>query len=113
MIQLLIDDGTSVECFKTLFPNSGITIQDVDSQALLEVALVENVHRQDLNAIELAHAFRALHESGATQEEVGRRFGLDRSTVANHLRLLELPSEFQQDVEEAPSRPATPRRCSR
>jgi len=78
-----------------------ITIQDVDSQALLEVALVENVQRQDLNAIELAHAFRALHESGATQEEVGRRVGLDRSTVANHLRLLELPSEFQQDVEEA------------
>jgi ParB family chromosome partitioning protein len=77
-----------------------VTIQDVDSRALLEIALVENVQRRDLNAIELAHAFRALHEAGATQEEVGRRVGLDRSTVANHLRLLELPSEFQQDVEE-------------
>jgi ParB family chromosome partitioning protein len=63
------------------------------------VALVENVQRDDLNAIELAHAFRALAETGATQEEIGERVSLDRSTVANHLRLLELPREYQEDVE--------------
>ncbi len=74
-------------------------VADVADRARLEVALVENVQRRDLNPIELAHAFRALGEAGATQEEIGQRVGLDRSTVANHLRLLELPSELQADVE--------------
>jgi len=75
-------------------------VKDVDEQDLLEIALVENVQRHDLNPIELAHAFRALAESGATQEEIGERVGLDRSTVANSLRLLDLSREVQQDVEE-------------
>jgi ParB family chromosome partitioning protein len=74
-------------------------VQDVEPQDLLEVALVENVQRRDLNPIELAHAFRALAAAGHTQDEVGQRVGLDRSTVANHLRLLELPKELQEDVE--------------
>ena len=76
-------------------------VKDVDNRDLLEIALVENVQRHDLNPIELAHAFRALAENGATQEEIGERVGLDRSTVANSLRLLDLPREVQQDVEEA------------
>jgi ParB family chromosome partitioning protein len=75
-------------------------VKDVDERDLLEIALVENVQRHDLNPIELAHAFRALAENGATQEEIGERVGLDRSTVANSLRLLDLPREFQQDIEE-------------
>ena len=75
-------------------------VKDVASPDLLELALVENVQRHDLNPIELALAFRALADAGATQEEVGRRVGVDRSTVANHLRLLELPRELQADVEE-------------
>lgn len=74
-------------------------VADLEDRARLEVALVENVQRRDLNAIELAHAFRALGDAGATQEEIGARVGLDRSTVANHLRLLDLPSEIQADVE--------------
>jgi ParB family chromosome partitioning protein len=74
-------------------------VQDVEPRDLLEVALVENVQRRDLNPIELAQAFRALLEAGRTQDEVGERVGLDRSTVANHLRLLELPKELQEDVE--------------
>jgi ParB family chromosome partitioning protein len=74
-------------------------VQDVEPRDLLEVALVENVQRRDLNPIELAQAFRALLEVGHTQNEVGERVGLDRSTVANHLRLLELPKELQEDVE--------------
>ena len=74
-------------------------VQDVEPSALLEVALVENVQRRDLNPIELAHAFRALLAAGHTQDEVGARVGLERSTVANHLRLLELPKELQEDVE--------------
>jgi ParB family chromosome partitioning protein len=75
-------------------------VADVAPQERLELALVENVQRRDLNPIELALAFRALGAAGATQEEVGARVGLDRSTVANHLRLLELPRELQEDVEE-------------
>jgi len=74
-------------------------VKDVASRDLLEMALVENVQRRDLNPIELALAFRALTEGGATQEQVGERVGLDRSTIANHLRLLELPRELQQEVE--------------
>ena len=74
-------------------------VAELDSQERLEVALVENVQRADLNPIELALAFRALADNGATQERIGKRVGLDRSTVANHLRILELPKEFQEDVE--------------
>ncbi len=74
-------------------------VSDVADRDRLELALIENVQRADLNPIELAHAFKALCASGATQEDVGERVGLDRSTVANHLRLLELPREFQADVE--------------
>jgi ParB family chromosome partitioning protein len=74
-------------------------VKDVAAPDLLELALVENVQRHDLNPIELALAFRALADGGSTQEQVGRRLGIDRSTVANHLRLLELPRELQGDVE--------------
>jgi ParB family chromosome partitioning protein len=76
-------------------------VADVEPEDRLALALVENVQRRDLNPIELAHAFRALADTGATQEEIGERVGLDRSTVANHLRLLELRREFQEDVEAA------------
>ena len=75
------------------------TVQDVDPDERLAVALVENVQRQDLNPIEMAHAFHSLAERGATQEEIGRSVGLDRSSVANHLRLLELPRALQEDLE--------------
>jgi ParB family chromosome partitioning protein len=75
-------------------------VKDVAAPDLLEVALVENVQRRDLNPIELALAFRALLDGGATQDEVGRRVGVDRSSVANHVRMLELPRELQADVEE-------------
>lgn len=75
-------------------------VADVAERERLELALVENVQRHDLNPIELALAFRELADGGATQEEIGKRVGLDRSSVANHLRLLELPRELQLDVEE-------------
>ena len=74
-------------------------ILDATDRAVVEMALVENVQRADLNPIELAVAFRALIEDESmTQEEVGRRVGLDRSTVANHLRLLDLSEDIQQDL---------------
>jgi len=75
------------------------TIQNIAPQELLEVALVENVQRRDLNPIELALAFRALADAGRTQEQIGEQVGLERPTIANHLRLLELAKEAQEDVE--------------
>jgi ParB family chromosome partitioning protein len=80
-------------------PSIPAVVKDVAAPDLLELALVENVQRHDLNPIELALAFRALVEGGATQEAVGQRVGVERSTVANHLRLLDLPREIQADVE--------------
>lgn len=76
-----------------------VVVLDATDRAVLEMALVENVQRADLNPMELAHAYDELvRHKGMTQEEVGRRVGLDRSSVANHLRLLELPAEVQQDL---------------
>jgi len=74
-------------------------IADVDPEERLELAIVENVQRHDLNPIELAHAYRALSQRGVTQEEIGRRVGKDRSSIANLLRLLDLPVDMQADVE--------------
>jgi ParB family transcriptional regulator, chromosome partitioning protein len=74
-------------------------VLDATDRQVVEMALVENVQRADLNPMELAEAFRVLiDDEGMTQEEAGRRVGLDRSSVANHLRLLELPREIQQDL---------------
>jgi ParB family chromosome partitioning protein len=74
-------------------------IIDATDRSVIEMAVVENVQRAELNPIELAQAFQMLvDDEGMTQEEVGRRVGLERSSVANHLRLLELPAEIQQDV---------------
>jgi ParB family chromosome partitioning protein len=74
-------------------------VADVAPQARLEIAIVENVQRHDLNPMELAYAYRALADAGATQDEIGRKVSMDRSSVANHLRLLELPREIQEDIE--------------
>lgn len=70
-----------------------------DDRDKLLLALVENLSRQDLNAIEEAIAYRQLNEEfGFTQEEIGRRVGKNRSTVANLMRLLSLPDSMQQAV---------------
>ncbi|MBX6770801.1 MAG: ParB/RepB/Spo0J family partition protein [Chloroflexi bacterium] len=72
-------------------------IKDVTPQGMLELALVENVQRADLNPLEEAAAYRTLiEEFGLTQEEVARRVGRDRSTVANMIRLLALPDAVQE-----------------
>ncbi len=74
-------------------------VADVDPKERLELAIVENVQRQDLNPIELANAYRALADRGATQDEIGKSVGKNRSSVANLLRLLELPVDIQGDIE--------------
>lgn len=74
-------------------------VRDVTDQLAAVYGLVENLQRADLNAIEKAQAFARIQAlTEGTQEEVGRQVGLDRSTVANFQRLLELPEEVQQHV---------------
>lgn len=72
-----------------------VIVREADEQLKLELALIENIQRQDLNAIEEAIAYKALvDEFNLTQEQVGKRVGKSRSNVANTLRLLELPEEM-------------------
>jgi ParB family chromosome partitioning protein len=74
-------------------------IRTADDRAMLELALVENIQREDLDAIEVAISFqRLIEECNLTQEELSDRVGKQRSTVANYLRLLKLPAEIQLGI---------------
>lgn len=76
-------------------------IQEIPDDRLLEITLIENIQREDLNAIETAQAFdRLCRELHLNHEEVGRRTGKDRSTIANLIRLLQLPPDIQQLIAE-------------
>lgn len=76
-----------------------VVVREVTATEPLELALIENIHRKDLNPIEEAMAYaRLLEETGATQESLAKRLGRDRSSIANLLRLLKLPRLIQQDV---------------
>jgi ParB family chromosome partitioning protein len=71
-------------------------IRSANNQQLLELALLENLQREDLNAIEIALSYkRMMDELNFTQEEVSERMGKERSTVANYIRLLKLPPDIQ------------------
>lgn len=76
-------------------------IREADDQTLHEMALVENIQRQDLNAMEIAISLqRLMDECGLTQDTVSGRVGKKRSTVANYLRLLALPVEVQMALKQ-------------
>ncbi len=77
-----------------------VIVIDVDDEnSLLELALIENIQRTDLNPIEEADAYRKLIEKfGYTQEETAKRVGKQRSTITNLLRLLKLPESIQKDI---------------
>jgi ParB family chromosome partitioning protein len=78
-----------------------VVLQEVADPLLMELALIENIQREDLNAIETAHAYERLgRELGLSQEEIGRRTGKDRTSITNALRLLKLPAEVQLLVAE-------------
>lgn len=78
-----------------------VVIQDVSDDTALEMALIENIQREDLNAVEEAEAYQALIDNfSLSQEELARRVGKERSTVANALRLLKLPAEIKRDIVE-------------
>ncbi|MFA6198565.1 MAG: ParB/RepB/Spo0J family partition protein [Patescibacteria group bacterium] len=76
-------------------------VRPVDELEKLELALIENVQRQDLNALDRARAYQQLvDEFGLTQEEVAKKIGFSRSQITNTLRLLTLPAEVQQAIAE-------------
>jgi ParB family chromosome partitioning protein len=76
-----------------------VIIKEASPQALLELALVENLQRQDLGALEEAHAFKRLGEEfDLTQEQIATRVGRSRSAVANSIRLLTLSEEIQASL---------------
>ncbi len=76
-------------------------VRTADDQAMLEMALVENIQREDLDAIEIAISYqRLIEECRLTQETLSERVGKKRSTVANYLRLLKLPAEIQLGIRE-------------
>lgn len=74
-------------------------VRTADDQAMLELALVENIQREDLDAVEVAISFnRLIEECRLTQEQLSERVGKQRSTVSNYLRLLKLPAEIQLGI---------------
>ena len=78
-----------------------VYIREADDQHVLEMSIVENIQRQDLNAIEVALSLqRLVDECDLKQESLGERIGKNRSTVANYMRLLKLPDKVQLAIRE-------------
>jgi len=76
-------------------------IRSADDEQMLEMALIENTHREDLNAIEVAINYkRLIDECNLRQEDLAGKVGKDRTTVTNYLRLLKLPPEIQQAIKD-------------
>lgn len=79
-----------------------VVVQEIADDKVLEIALIENIQRADLNPIETAQAFsRLVRDLNLSHEEVGQRTGKERATITNYLRLLKLPDDLQQLVAEA------------
>ncbi|MFH0888652.1 MAG: ParB/RepB/Spo0J family partition protein [Planctomycetota bacterium] len=86
-------------CLELKIASVPAIVKEVNDQKMLEWALIENTQRKDLNAIERARAYKELMTFfNLTQEEIAKRVGLDRATVSNFIRLLDLPNEVQDEV---------------
>ena len=73
-----------------------VLIRNIPKDKQLEVSLIENIHREELNALEIAHAYqRLIDDHGYAQHELADKVGKDRSSVTNYIRLLKLPQEIQ------------------
>lgn len=78
-----------------------VLIRQIPKERQLEISLVENLHREDLNPLEIAHVYQKLiRELDYTQEEIAARVGKDRTSVSNYLRLLNLPEAVQNYLSE-------------
>ena len=77
-------------------------VRVANDQEMLEMALVENIQREDLNAIEVALSYqRLIEECSLTQEQMSQKIAKSRSSITNHLRLLKLPAEIQKSVRDS------------
>lgn len=76
-------------------------VKNVSDREMLEMALIENLQREDLNPVEEAQAYRTLNEKfGLTHDEIAKRVGKDRATITNRMRLLKLPPEILKGLKE-------------
>lgn len=97
--ELVVGERRWRACRKAGIKQIPVLVRDVSALEMLEMALVENIQREDLNPMEKAEAYqRLMDEFDLTQEEVAGRVGQKRSTVANFLRLRTLPKEIQNDI---------------
>lgn len=97
--QLVAGERRLRAAIKAGWPDVPVQVIEADDRKTAEIAIVENLQRKDLNALEKAASFQKYLESyGCTQEELARRLQLDRSTIANLIRLLELPQTVQQSL---------------
>lgn len=97
--QLVAGERRLRAAIKAGWPDVPVQVIEADDRKTAEIAIVENLQRKDLNALEKAASFqRYLQSYGCTQEELARRLQLDRSTIANLIRLLELPETVQQSL---------------
>ena len=96
----LISGGRRLMACKNLgFKNIPAYIRSANDQESLEMALIENIHRQDLDAIEIAISYkRLIDEINLTQEELSNKIGKDRTTITNYLRLLRLSPIIQSGI---------------
>ena len=86
-------------CQKAGLREAMVVVKDVSPRSAFELALIENVQREDLNPVELAEALdRLVKEHAYTQESLAERLGKDRSTIANSLRLLKLPARVRSKI---------------
>lgn len=82
-------------------PDVPVVVREIPDERLLEISLIENIQREDLNPMETAHAFQRLTEElQLSPDQIGQRTGKDRTTVTNFLRLLQLSEDLQQLVAE-------------
>jgi ParB family chromosome partitioning protein len=100
--QLIAGERRLKAAIKAGWPEVPVQIREADDRQVAELAIVENLQRRDLNALEKAASFREyLQRYQCTQEELASRLRIDRSTVANLIRLLELPGAVQEAVRAA------------
>lgn len=95
--QLVAGERRLRAAIKAGLPTVTVQVRDVDDRQANEMAIVENLQRKDLNALEKGASFQEyLQRYGCTQEELARRLKIDRSTLSNLIRLLELPADVQK-----------------
>jgi len=76
-----------------------VLIRNIPREKQLEISLIENIHREELNPLEIAQAYqRLMDEQGYTQQEIAEKVGKDRTSVTNYVRLLKLPQEIQDHI---------------